>query len=260
MAFETLLYQERDNLALVTINRPEKRNALNRKAIGELHSCFQELRSHKTVRSIILTGAGDKAFVAGADIGELSLLTPLEAKEYSRQGQQLLDMIESLGKPVVAAVNGYALGAGCELALACSLRVAAEHASFGQPEVALGLIPGYGGTQRLPRLVGKCKALEMLLSAEPISAAEAYRIGLVNKVVPAQELLPAAEKLARKVATHAPLAIKFVLEAVHQGLETTQREGQLLEANLFALCCTTADMQEGTRAFLEKRPARLEGR
>ena len=209
---------------------------------------------------VILTGAGEKAFVGGADINELAVQTPVEGKEMSVHGQKILDLIEHLGKPVIAAVNGYALGGGCELALACTIRIASENARLGQPEVKLGLIPGYAGTQRLPRLVGRGRALEMVLSGEPVSAAEAYRIGLVNQVVPAQDLIAAAEKLAQKILANAPLAVKFALEAVNHGLEMTQAEGQFLEANLFGLCCTTADMKEGTRAFLEKRPARFIGK
>jgi enoyl-CoA hydratase len=244
----------------VAVNRPEKLNALNRKTMDELHDCFQEIERDDEVRAVILTGAGEKAFVGGADINELAVQTPVEGKELSRRGQKILDLIEQLGKPVIAAVNGYALGGGCELALACTIRIASENARLGQPEVKLGLIPGYAGTQRLPRLVGKGRALEMVLSGEPVSAAEAYRIGLVNQVVPAQDLMATAEKLAQKILANAPLAVKFALEAVNHGLEMTQAEGQFLEANLFGLCCTTADMKEGTRAFLEKRPARFTGK
>jgi len=260
MAFENLLYEKRNAIGYVTVNRPEKLNALNRKIMDELHDCFQEIERDDEVRAVILTGAGEKAFVGGADINELAVQTPVEGKEMSVRGQKVLDLIEHLGKPVIAAVNGYALGGGCELALACTLRVASENARLGQPEVKLGLIPGYAGTQRLPRLVGRGRALEMLLSGEPVSAAEAYRIGLVNQVAPAQDLIAAAEKLAQKILANAPLAVKFALEAVNHGLEMTQAEGQFLEANLFGLCCSTADMKEGTRAFLEKRPARFTGK
>jgi len=260
MAFENLLYEKRNGIGYVAVNRPEKLNALNRKTMDELHDCFQEIERDDEVRAVILTGAGEKAFVGGADINELAVQTPVEGKELSRRGQKILDLIEQLGKPVIAAVNGYALGGGCELALACTIRIASENARLGQPEVKLGLIPGYAGTQRLPRLVGKGRALEMVLSGEPVSAAEAYRIGLVNQVMPAQDLIAASEKLARKILANAPLAVKFALEAVNHGLEMTQAEGQFLEANLFGLCCTTADMKEGTRAFLEKRPARFTGK
>jgi enoyl-CoA hydratase len=260
MAFENLLYERRNGIGYVTVNRPEKLNALNLKTMDELHDCFQEIERDEEVRAVILTGTGEKAFVGGADINELAVQTPVEGKELSRRGQKILDLIEQLGKPVIAAVNGYALGGGCELALACTIRIASENARLGQPEVKLGLIPGYAGTQRLPRLVGKGRALEMVLSGEPVSAAEAYRIGLVNQVVPAQDLMATAEKLAQKILANAPLAVKFALEAVNHGLEMTQAEGQFLEANLFGLCCTTADMKEGTRAFLEKRPARFTGK
>jgi len=260
MAFENLLYEKRNGIGYVTVNRPQKLNALNRKTMEEVEECFQEIVSDDEVRAVILTGAGEKAFVGGADINELAVQTPVEGKEMSLRGQKILDLIEHLGKPVIAAINGYALGGGCELALACTLRIASENARLGQPEVKLGIIPGYAGTQRLPRLVGKGRALEVILSGEQISAAEAYRMGLVNQVVPAPDLIPAAEKLAQKIIANAPLAVKFALEAVNHGLEMPEAEGQFLEATLFGLCCTTADMKEGTRAFLEKRPARFTGK
>jgi enoyl-CoA hydratase len=260
MAFENLLYEKRNGIGYVTVNRPEKLNALNRRTMDELRKCFEGIERDDEVRAVILTGAGEKAFVGGADINELAVQTPVEGKETSVRGQKILDLIEHLGKPVIAAINGYALGGGCELALACTIRIASENARLGQPEVKLGIIPGYAGTQRLPRLVGKGCALEMVLSGDPISAAEAYRIGLVNQVVSAQDLIATAEKLAQKILANAPLAVKFALEAVNHGLEMTEAEGQFLEANLFGLCCTTADMKEGTRAFLEKRPARFTGK
>lgn len=260
MAYETLLLDKRNSIGYVTVNRPEKLNALNRKLMAELFDCFQALQKDAEVRVVILTGSGDKAFVAGADINELARQTPVEGKETSRFGQQVLDLIENLGKPVIAAINGFALGGGCELAMACTLRVAAETARLGQPEVKLGLIPGYAGTQRLPRLVGKCRALELILTGDPVTAAEAHRLGLVNQVVPAAELMPAAEKLAHKIIANAPLAIKFALESVNHGMEMPAAQGQLLEATLFGLCCTTDDMKEGTRAFLEKRPAKFIGK
>jgi enoyl-CoA hydratase/carnithine racemase len=260
MAFENLLYEKRNGIGYVTVNRPEKLNALNRRTMDELRECFEGIERDDEVRAVILTGAGEKAFVGGADINELAVQTPVEGKETSVRGQKVLDLIEHLGKPVIAAINGYALGGGCELALACTIRIASENARLGQPEVKLGIIPGYAGTQRLPRLVGKGRALEMVLSGDPISAAEAYRIGLVNQVVSAQDLIATAEKLAQKILANAPLAVKFALEAVNHGLEMTEAEGQFLEANLFGLCCTTADMKEGTRAFLEKRPARFTGK
>ena len=260
MPYEDLLLEKRNAIAYVTVNRPEKLNALNRRVIEELLDCFQGLKAGEEVRVVIITGAGEKAFVAGADISELAVQTAVEGKETSLRGQHVLGLIENLGKPVIAAINGFALGGGCELAMACTLRVASEGARLGQPEVRLGLIPGYAGTQRLARAVGKGRALELILTGEPITAQEAYRIGLVNQVVPAQELMAAAERLAQKIMANAPLAVRFALEAVHHGMEMSAAEGQFLEATLFGLCCTTADMREGTRAFLEKRPAKFVGK
>jgi enoyl-CoA hydratase len=260
MSYETLLYDLRNGIAGVKINRPEKLNALNRRVMEELLACFQAVQRDDAVRVVILTGSGEKAFAAGADIGELAALDPVEGKLTSEFGQQVLNCIENLGKPVIAAINGFALGGGCELALACTFRLAADTARLGQPEVKLGLIPGYGGSQRLPRLVGKCRALELILTGDAVSAPEAYRLGLVNRVVPAADLLAEAEKLALKIIAQAPLAVKFALEAVQHGLETPAAEGQLLEATLFGLCCGTADMKEGTSAFLEKRPAKFIGK
>lgn len=259
MAYETLLYDKRNAIGYVTINRPEKLNALNRKVMEELLDCFQSLQKDDEVRVVILTGSGEKAFVAGADINELAVQTPIVGKETARFGQQVLDLIESLGKPVIAAINGFALGGGCEIAMACTLRVAAETARLGQPEVRIGLIPGYGGSQRLPRLMGKCRALELILTGEPVTAPEAHRMGLVNQVVPAAELMPAAEKLAQKIIANAPIAVRLALEAVNHGMEMPVAEGRFLEATLFGLCCSTADMKEGTRAFLDKRPAKFSG-
>lgn len=259
MAYETLSCEKRDGIAYVTINRPEKLNALNDQVMTDLKACFEILQGDTETRAVILTGSGEKAFVAGADIGVLATQTPVEGKERSIRGQQVLDLIENLGKPVIAAVNGYALGGGCELAMACTLRVASENARLGQPEVKLGIIPGYAGTQRLPRLVGKGRALELILAAEPISAAEAWRIGLVNQVVPGKDLTATCEALARKIMANGPAAVRFAMEAVNHGLEMTEEQGQYLEATLFGLCCTTADMKEGTRAFLEKRPPQFTG-
>jgi len=259
MSYETLIYEKRDGIGYVTINRPEKLNALNDQVMADLEACFESLEQDPEVKVVILTGSGEKAFVAGADIGVLAAQTPVQGKERSMRGQRVLDRIENLGKPVIAAVNGYALGGGCELAMACTLRVASENARLGQPEVKLGIIPGYAGTQRLPRLVGKGRALELILAGEPIGAAEAWRIGLVNQVVPANDLMAACEALARKVMANGPLAVRFAMEAVNRGLEMTGEQGQFLEATLFGLCCTTADMKEGTRAFLEKRPAKFTG-
>jgi len=212
------------------------------------------------VRGVILTGAGDKAFIAGADIGELARVTAVEAEKSSSYGQEVLNLIENLGKPVIAAVNGFALGGGCETAMACTIRVAAESAKFGQPEVKLGIIPGGGGTQRLPRLVGKGRALQLILSGEIISAQEAYRIGLVNEVVPVADLIKRAEAILKQILSNAPLAVKYSLEAVNRGLETSQAEGQSLEASLFGLCAGTEDKKEGTQAFLQKRPAQFQAR
>ncbi len=259
MKFQTLLYREHEGLATVTINRPEKLNALNRTVMNELKECFEAVQRDSGVRAVILTGSGEKAFVAGADVGELAASTPATGMEISRLGQRVFGLIENLGKPVIAAVRGYALGGGCELAMACTLRVAAEGARFGQPEVKLGIIPGYGGSQRLPRLVGKGRALELILTGEMITAQEAYRIGLVNQVVAESELIPAADALARKILANAPSAAKYALDAVNHGMETTLAEGLNLEASLFSLSCATEDMKEGTRAFLEKRPAKFLG-
>ncbi len=259
MSYETLLYEIRTGIAYLTVNRPQKLNALNHKAIQELTACFKEIREASEVQGAILTGAGEKAFVAGADINELAALTPAQARETALRGQALMNLIETLGKPVIAAVNGFALGGGCELAMACTLRIATDNARFGQPEVKLGLIPGYAGTQRLPRLVGKGRALEMILSGDPVSAQEAWRIGLVNQVVGAPELIPAAERAIQKITANSPVTIRYALQAVNRGMEMPAGDGELLEASLFGLCCATADMKEGTRAFLEKRPPKFKG-
>jgi enoyl-CoA hydratase/carnithine racemase len=259
MAYETVLCDKRDHIAYVTINRPDKLNALNRQVMHDLDACFRLIEEDGELRAAIITGAGERSFAAGADINELARLTPVEGQESSRRGQRVLDYIERLGKPVIAAVNGLALGGGCELAMACTLRIASENARFGQPETKLGILPGYAGTQRLPRLVGKGRAMEIILTGEQLSAHEAYRIGLVNQVVSQQELIGAAETMARKITANAPLALKLAMEAVHRGMETTHAEGEFLEGILFGLCCTTADMKEGMQAFLEKRPARFSG-
>ena len=249
--FENLLYENESGIAHITVNRPAVRNALNSATMRELKAVFEQAKADDSVRVVILTGAGDKAFVAGADINELAKLSPVEGREYSLAGQAIFDLIESLGKPVIAAVNGYALGGGCELAMACTFRIASDNAVFGQPEVKLGIIPGYGGTQRLSRLVGRGHAAQLLLTGEMIQAAEALRIGLVNQVVPQTELLPAVEGIAKKVIGNAPLAVKFCLDALDRGMQ--------MEATLFGLSCTTADMKEGTKAFLEKRPPQFKG-
>jgi enoyl-CoA hydratase/carnithine racemase len=256
---ENLLYEKKGAIAYVTLNRPRVLNALNRQTWTELRTVFEDARDDPEIRGVILTGAGDKAFIAGADIGELAHVTAVEAEQSSSYGQAVLDLIENLGKPVIAAVNGYALGGGCETAMACTIRVAAEHAKFGQPEVTLGLIPGGGGTQRLPRLVGKGRALQLILSGGMIDVQEAHRIGLVNEVVPAGALLTRAEAILKQIFANAPIAVKFSLEAVNRGLETNLAEGLSLEASLFGLCAGTGDKAEGTSAFLAKRAPQFHG-
>jgi len=260
LKLENVLYEKRNGIAYVTVNRPKVLNALNTPTWADLRTAFEDARDDAAVHGVILTGAGNKAFIAGADISELKLATALDAERSSRFGQEVLDLIENLGKPVIAAVNGFALGGGCETAMACTIRIAADTAKFGQPEVTLGLLPGGGGTQRLPRLVGKGRALQLILSAEMISAQEAYRIGLVNEIVPAADLLTRAEAILRKIAGNAPMAVKFALTAVNKGLETSQDEGLLLEASYFGLCAGTEDKKEGTSAFLEKRAPQFRGR
>jgi enoyl-CoA hydratase len=259
-ALENVLYEKKDGIAYVTLNRPKVLNALNQRTWQDLRTAFEDARDDATVRGVILTGAGDKAFIAGADIGEIAHITAVDAEQSSRYGQDVLTLIENLGKPVIAAVNGFALGGGCETAMACTIRVASEHARFGQPEVSLGIIPGGGGTQRLPRLVGKGRALQLILSGAMITAQEAYRIGLVNEVVSATDLIPRAEAILKQIFANAPVAIRFSLEAVNRGMETSQAEGMALEASLFGLCAGTEDKNEGTQAFLQKRPAKFMGR
>jgi enoyl-CoA hydratase/carnithine racemase len=260
LKLENVLYEKRDGIGYVTVNRPKVLNALNTPTWTDIRTAFEDARDDTAVYGVILTGAGSKAFIAGADISELSHATALDAERASRFGQEVLDLIENLGKPVIAAVNGFALGGGCETAMACTIRIAVDTAKFGQPEVTLGLVPGGGGTQRLPRLVGKGRALQLILSAEMIGAQEAYRIGLVNEIVAAADLLPRAEAILRKIASNAPMAVKFALTAVNKGLETSQDEGLLLEASYFGLCAGTEDKKEGTAAFLEKRAPQFRGR
>ncbi len=260
LTLENVLYGKKGATAYVTVNRPKVLNALNQRTWADLRTAFEDARDDAAVRGVIVTGAGDKAFIAGADIGELAQVTAVEAERSTRNGQAVLDLIENLGKPVIAAVNGFALGGGCETAMACTIRVASENAKFGQPEVKLGIIPGAGGTQRLPRLVGKGRALQLILSGEIISAQEAYRIGLVNEVVAGADLITRAEAILSQINSNAPLAVKFSLEAVNQGLETSQSEGLLLEASLFAICAASEDKQEGTSAFLQKRAPQFQGR
>jgi len=253
MSYQTLLLDVKDNIAIVTLNRPDKLNALNAQTINDLNSVFDELKENEEVYVVVLTGSGEKAFVAGADIKELNKLDMISAKEFAEKGQGVLNKIEKFDKPVIAAVNGFALGGGCELALACHMRLASDNAKLGQPEVNLGVIPGYGGTQRLARLINTGRAMEYILTADMISADEAYRIGLVNKVYPQNELLDKAIEMAKKITSKGQQAIRLAMNAVRAVDEMSLKEGQNLEASLFALCCGTEDFKEGTSAFLEKR-------
>jgi len=259
MAFDHLLLERDASVLLITINRPKVLNALHGPTLDELSEAFESARVDDDVRVVILTGSGEKSFVAGADINELAQQTPVSGREHARRGQALFDRIERLGKPVIAAVNGFALGGGCELAMACTLRLAADNAKFGQPEINLGLMPGYAGSQRLPRLVGRGRALELLLTGAPIVADEAWRIGLVNRVVPAAELMTEARQLAGMLASKPPIAVRYILDAVAGGLEMSFGDAQTYEATLFGLVSTTEDMREGTRAFLEKRKPLFRG-
>ena len=260
MAYENLLYEKRDRIGFITFNRPKVLNALNRKTMEELRDVLTAAREDDDVRVLILTGAGEKSFVAGADIGELAVQTPVSGKETAAFGQGVLHLLETIGKPSIAAINGFALGGGCEVALACSMRLASKTAKLGQPEVKLGIMPGYGGSQRLTRLCGKGVAHELCLTGEMISAEEALRIGLVNHVYEPPELLPAAEALAKKIVANAPLSVKFTMEAIERGTEMPLAEGQYVETTLFGVLAATEDMKEGTRAFLEKRPAQFRGK
>src|ERR1700720_1948154 len=260
MNLENLLFSVSNRIARITFNRPAVLNALNSKTLSELDTCLNEVRRDESIRALILTGSGEKAFVAGADINELAQRTAVDGKDFALCGQDILHRLETLGKPSIAAINGFALGGGCELALACTIRIASRTAKLGQPEVKLGILPGYGGTQRIARLCGKGVAHEMCLTGEMISAEEAQRIGLVNHVYEPAELMPAAEALARKIIANAPLAVKYTMEAIERGMEMAQEEGLFLEATLFGLVCTTEDMREGTKAFLEKRPGQFKGK
>ena len=260
LKLENVIYDKKGPVAYVTLNRPKVLNALNKATINELRAAFEDARDDSAVHGVILTGAGEKAFAAGADIAEIANNTAVEAEEATRRGQALTDLIETLGKPVIAAVNGFALGGGCELTMSCSIRIAAESAKFGQPEVKLGVIPGYGGTQRLPRLVGKGRALKLILSGDIIDAAEAYRIGLVDELEPDTHVIDRAETVLKKIMANAPLSVRYALEAVNKGLETSVAEGLLLEASLFAICASTDDKKEGTSAFLEKRSPNFRGK
>jgi enoyl-CoA hydratase len=257
---DNVLYEKRDGIGYLTLNRPKVLNALNASTWNDLRTAFEDARDDAALRGVILTGAGDRAFIAGADISELAHATAIDAERSSRFGQEVLDLVENLGKPVIAAINGFALGGGCEMAMACTIRIAVEHAKFGQPEVKLGLLPGGGGTQRLPRLVGKGRALQLILSGAMISAQEAFRIGLVNEVVPAAGLIPRAEAILKEIGANAPVSVRFSIEAVNKGMNTSQDEGFALEASYFGLCAGTEDKKEGTSAFLEKRAPQFHGR
>jgi len=260
LALANVQYEKKGSIAYVTVNRPKVLNALNTPTWTDLRAAFQDAKADASVHGVILTGAGDKAFIAGADISELAHVDAYEAEESSRFGQSVLDLIENLGKPVIAAINGFALGGGCETAMACTIRISVEHAKFGQPEVKLGLLPGGGGTQRLPRLVGKGRALQLILTGETISAQEAYRIGLVNEVIPAANLIARAETILKQIMANAPIAVKFSLDAANKGMDTSQAEGFALEASYFGICAATEDKKEGTTAFLEKRAPQFHGR
>ncbi|HZE97134.1 MAG TPA: enoyl-CoA hydratase-related protein [Planctomycetota bacterium] len=260
MAADLVLLSEQEGIATITISRPEKLNALNEEVISRLTAAFERVRDTGSIGAAILTGAGEKAFVAGADVAVLASLEPRAARETSLRGQHLTTLMETCGKPVLAAINGYAFGGGLELAMACTIRLAAEGAKLGQPEVKLGLLAGYGGTQRLPRLVGKGRALEILLTGDPIDAAEAHRIGLVNRVVKRESLMDETRTLAKKILAAGPVGVRLTLEAVHRGLDVSLAEGLRLEADLFGHVAGTADMKEGTAAFMEKRPAKFTGK
>lgn len=253
MEQKNLLLEIKENIAIVTVNRPDKLNALNRETILDLRAVFKELRGNEAISAIILTGSGDKAFVAGADIKELNELDVIAAKKFAERGQEVFNFIEAMNKPVIAAVNGFALGGGCELALACHIRLASDNAKFGQPEVNLGIIPGYGGTQRLTRLINSGRATEYILTGDMIDANEAYRIGLVNKVYSQSELLDKSIEMAKKISSKGQQAVKFAIKAIKAVDQMSSKEGQNYEASLFALCCGTEDFKEGTSAFLEKR-------
>ncbi len=253
MELKNILFEVRNKTAFVTINRPDKLNALNDETVNELKEVFTSIKNNDAISVTILTGSGEKSFVAGADISELNKLNTVSGKTFTEKGQEVFNLIEKLGKPVIAAVNGFALGGGCELALACHIRLASEKAKFGQPEVILGIIPGYGGTQRLTRLINSGRAAEMILTGDMIDANEALRIGLVNKIYSAEELMSKAVELAEKISSRGEIAVRMALRAVVSCDELSESEGQNLESCLFALCCATEDFKEGTLAFLEKR-------
>lgn len=258
--FQNIRYEKKGPIAYVTVDRQKVLNALNLPTMEELRVAFTDIKNDAEVRVAIVTGAGEKAFIAGADITEITGHDPVKGKAWTHVGQSVLNLIENLGKPAIACVNGFALGGGCEVALACTMRIASENAKFGQPEVKLGIMPGYGGTQRLPRLVGKGLAMQILLTGDMITAQEAHRIGLVNEVVPQSELIARAEAIAQKIIANAPLAIQYCMEAVNKGMEMSLPEGLFIEATLFAVCCATEDKNEGTKAFLEKRQPQFKGK
>src|SRR6266436_4249470 len=260
LKLENVLYEKKGPIAYVTINRPKVLNALNQAVFAELKAAFEDAREDANVRGVILTGSGDKAFAAGADIAEMSSYTAAQGEESTRRAQRVTELIENLGKPVIAAVNGFALGGGCELAMACTFRISSENAKFGQPEVKIGIMPGAGGTQRLPRLIGKGRALQLILSGELISAEEAYRTGLVNEVVPLANLIARAEAILNQINSNAPLGVKFSIDAINKGLDGSVSEGLLIEASLFGVCGGSEDKKEGTSAFLEKRAPKFQGR
>jgi enoyl-CoA hydratase len=260
ISLETVTYEKKGRIAYVTMNRPKVLNALNHAALADLRVAFEDARDDESIHGVILTGTGDKSFIAGADINEVATDTPVQAVEKTRRGHNLMDLIENLGKPVIAAVNGFALGGGCEAALACTIRLASDSAKFGLPEVKLGIMPGYGGTQRLPRLVGKGVAMQLILSGAMIDAAEAHRVGLVNEVLPGPELIGRAEAILNQIGANAPLSIRYAIEAVNKGMESSLAEGLVLESTFVAICTSTEDKKEGTAAFLEKRAARFNGR
>ena len=257
---QNILYEKKGPIAYATLNRPKVLNALNQAVFAELRATFEDVRDDSNMRGVLLTGSGEKAFAAGADIAEMSSYTASQAEEATRRAQSVTELIENIGKPVIAAVNGFALGGGCELAMACTIRIAAESAKFGQPEVKLGIMPGAGGTQRLPRLVGKGRALQLILSGEVISAQEAYRTGLVNEVVPLSDLMSRSEAILNQILANAPLGVKFSIDAVNKGLDGSVSEGLLIEASLFGICAGSDDKKEGTSAFLAKRAPQFQGR
>jgi enoyl-CoA hydratase len=260
LQLQNVLYEKKGPIAYVTLNRPKVLNALSQAVFSELKAVFEDARDDVGVRGVILTGSGDKAFAAGADIAEMSTSTGVQAEELTRHAQAVTELIENLGKPVIAAVNGFALGGGCELAMACTIRIASENAKFGQPEVKLGIMPGAGGTQRLPRLIGKGRALQLILTGEIINVQEAYRIGLVNEVIPLANLIPRAEAILNQINSNAPLGVKFSIDAVNKGLDGSVSEGLLIEASLFGICAGSEDKKEGTTAFLAKRAPQFQGR